>query len=149
MSLDVELVRYFCPWCDEPQGKQLYKSAEIEVICIKCRKSIGIQTDENFKPVRVGRLIGIESLIEKQNQHANKNNDSTISIGNVYGSVAFGDNAKLTTNIYNETMRAIDEAQNLDPEKKKQAKGILKYVKTNAAVFLPIIADATKKALGL
>lgn len=54
-----------------------------------------------------------------------------------------------TMRIYNETIKLIDKANNLEKDQKTQAKGILEHVKTNAPQFLPLIVEAVKKALGL
>jgi hypothetical protein len=63
-------------------------------------------------------------------------------------SVAFGGDAVTNTNIYNQTVEAIQKSS-VNDEQKKQATGILDYVKRYAPTFLPLIADAAKKALGL
>ncbi len=71
-----------------------------------------------------------------------------VSIGTIYGSVSFGGDVNVT-NIYNETIKIIDDAKDVSNEQKSQAKKVLDYVKDNASPFLPIIAEAIKKALGL
>lgn len=73
---------------------------------------------------------------------------ASISIGTNYGNVALGGNFN-TTNIYDDTIKAIDEAKGVNEDKKAQAKAILEHAKTYAAPFLPVIADAIKKSLGL
>jgi hypothetical protein len=56
--------------------------------------------------------------------------------------------ANQTTNIYNETIKLIEAAEHVDKDKKEKAKGILNYVKDYATPFLPVVAEALKKALG-
>lgn len=157
MSDSKNWVDFNCPWCNRYLTRKVYKGADTEVVCDECKKSIGLVTDENGKPIRIGRLVGIETLMQAQGEQQTQRthtrsdvhtNNPSINIGSVYGSVAFGGNVN-TTNIYNETIKIINEAKNISEEQRTQAKGILEYAKTYASPFLPVIADAIKKALGL
>lgn len=148
-------IKFDCPWCDRSQEKGVYPFSEVEVICDICKRSIGIQTNEKGYPMRIGRLVSIEKLMQAKAQNSNdqprtdiRGNNPSISIGNVYGSVAVGGEAN-TTNVYEQTIKIINEAQNVSESQKAQAKNVLEHAKTYAAQFLPVIAEALKKSLGL
>lgn len=138
-----------CLWCGGFQYKSVYAGAEVEVICTNCKKLVGIETNDMGKVKRIGTKVHVVKPVEMQiEQQLRSDNQPTISIGSLYGSLAVGGNAT-TTNIYNETIKAIDEAKGVSEQQKTQAKAVLENVKTVAAPFLPVIAEAIKKSLGL
>ncbi len=110
--------------------------------------------DSSGAPIRIGRLIGVEKLMQaRYQQHTPTSGDThtnnpSINIGNVYGSVAFGGDVN-TTNIYNETIEMIDKTNSISDDQKAQLKGVLKHIKDYAAPFMPIFADTVKKIIGL
>ncbi len=57
-----------CPWCNITQSTKVYKKATKEITCVSCKKSIGVETDDNGNPIRIGRLTSLETLIQKSNQ---------------------------------------------------------------------------------
>ncbi len=148
-------IDFECPWCGKPQTKSVARGAEVEVKCSECKKSIGIATNEFGEPIRIGQLTSVTRLLELQEptQRTYTRSDMhpntpSINIGSVQGNISFGGDVNVT-NIYNETIKIIDAAKDVSNEQKSQAKKVLDYVKDNASPFLPIIAEAIKKALGL
>jgi hypothetical protein len=87
--------------------------------------------------------------MQPQNEQQSRGGSGhSVNIGSVYGSVAVGGNANTTT-IYNETIKAIDEAKGIDTEQKTQAKAVLDHAAKFAAPLLPAIAESIRKSLGL
>jgi hypothetical protein len=78
---------------------------------------------------------------------AKQQSNQTIYIGNFFGNASFGNDSIM--NIYDQTIEIIEGAKDIGEEQRTQAKGILEYVKNNAAPFMPVIAEVVKKALGL
>src|SRR6266571_5239783 len=103
-------INFDCPHCGKSQNKKIFKGAEIETICDQCKKAIGIVTDENGKPIRIGTLTTVEKLLKTANegqiQHGktrgDAHDDSSISISSVYGNVSVVGGVNTTT-IYNDT----------------------------------------------
>lgn len=96
--------------------------------------------------MRIGRLVSITQLMQRPDevQHGQaqtdiRGNNPSIHIGTVYGSVAVGGNAN-TTNVYEQTVKIIDDAKNVSDTQKAQAKSVLEHAKTYAAPFLPVVA---------
>lgn len=141
-------VEFECPWCGDYQNKQVYNGAEVEVLCTSCKRLVGIVTDGMGRPTRIGTKVHVVKPVEMQLQENKSDKTPTISIGSVYGSVAVGGNANTTT-IYEETIKVINEAKQVSDTQKAQAKDTLEHVKTYAAPFLPVVAEAIKKSLGL
>ena len=140
-----------CPWCGKINFVSNAPNSYAQRICDCCKKLVEITTDTSGRINCVKRFL--DTITEPQIHHAytcsdTLNDSPLISIGSVYGSVSFGGDVNVT-NIYNETMKIINEAKNVSEEQKTQAKGILEYAKTYAPPFLPVIAEAIKKALGL
>ncbi len=192
--MNTNVITFECPHCGRPQTKAIPKMADIEVKCTLCKGSIGIITNGEGDPIRIGQLTSLSKLLnsaQKQDVVTNPSgvikagkgikagssieaegsieagesieagksikagssqkqdvitNPSGVNIGTMYGgSVYVGG----TTNIYNEIINLVDKSETLKPEQKSQAKNVLEYVKNNASPFLPIIAEAIKKAFGL
>jgi hypothetical protein len=162
--LNTATVAFTCPWCGTIHAEILNAGAETEMICgggvgdkiFKqggCKKPIRIVTFKNGDIKSVLRSTETNEIAQSQQSAIQRtdirSNGPSINIGNVYGAVSIGGNATVITNIYNETIKAIEQAKDIEPERKQQAKGILDHVKTWAPPFMPVIADAIRKSLGL
>jgi hypothetical protein len=153
---NASLHMFNCPWCGVLLFELLYRGANITMPCgsgigsqafgvIGCRKPIAVQVDDNDMLRSVSR-----AAITEGDNDIRTVNQPQVSIGKMYGgNVAVGGNVTAITNIYNDTVKAIDEAKNIDIQQKKQAKGALAYFKEYAPTVLPIAADIIKKTLGL
>ena len=149
-------INFDCPHCGKLQNKGVFKGAEVEVIYDQCKNSIGIVIDNNGNPTRIGQLTSISKLLKStkggtdttQGSQNDMSNTPSINIGSVYGHISISNDTNIT-NIYNNTVKIINDAKNIGEEQKSQAKNILDFVKNTAAPFLPVVAEAIKKALGL
>ena len=118
----------YLPWCGRFQRHIVELSARTDVICGAddffiltgmnegCKKPITIITDKK----------GSVSVTQKETSELTLNNQKTsgslIKVnGNFYGSVAVGEKATAILNVYNDTLKAIDDAKNISKEQKKQA----------------------------
>jgi hypothetical protein len=133
-----------CPWCGKSDFISIRENAEIEHVCSHCKNLVDVTSDDNGSITEVKRSQGI---ISKTLERTTSNTPS-VKIGSIHGNVSFGGDVNIT-NIYNQTIKLINESKSINDEQKSQAKGILDYVKNNAPPFLPIIADVIKKSLGL
>lgn len=161
--MNVTTVAFVCPWCGLMHLELAHIDAETQMICgggvgdqifnqtqKGCKKPIRLVTDKHGNMKFVGRM----AETDQQGQNMIQGRDSypsnhSINIGSVHGPVAFGSNSSATMNVYNETIKAIDEARNVSEPAKKEAKGALAYFKTHAPAYLPFAADMIKKAMGL
>lgn len=150
-----------CPWCGYVQFEMFYSGAEAEIACGAgfvsttlqvsggCKRPISVALHENGRVKHIRRSVINYNNNEIDISTRDMANNHSVNIGTVNGPVAFGGDAMTVTNVYNETVKMIDQASNIDQQKKTDAKGALAYFKTHAPTVLPIAAEIIKKTLGL
>jgi hypothetical protein len=142
-----------CPWCGAFHARATLPGADIDYACIKCKRPIELELDPLGRVKRCKRAkldsFEMQTQADDNEQITARVVSPSINIGTNYGSVAVGSNVTTITNIYNETLQAIDDAKNVDIQQKSKAKTALAYFKDYAPTALPIGAEIIKKTLGL